>query len=226
MLPVVFSLLLGATHFWNEKIQIRQEYIRTRFISFVAGISVTYVFLDLLPEVYKGFEVFDRFIFIALLSGFAIAHITEKYIYQHSAPQVLRERLGILHSLAFFVYHLLIGVILVRLNNISNLDSFLFFLPVLFYSSVGVIALEKIHVRVWERPFIKILLSASTLIGVLIAEVLLGFDQLFNLLFGLVVGIFLYIAMIDFIPREAKGRPEYFAFGVLVYTLIIITTFI
>ena len=59
MLPIVFSLILGATHFWNEKIQIKQDYLRVRFTSFVAGISVTYVFLNLLPEVYRGFELFD-----------------------------------------------------------------------------------------------------------------------------------------------------------------------
>lgn len=226
MLPIIYSLILGATHLWNEKIQIRQEYVRVRFISFVAGISVTYVFLSLLPEVYQGFELFDRIIFISLLVGFSAAHIVEKYIYQHSAPTTLKERLGSIHSLAFFVYHFLIGVILVKLNRVSNLDSALFFLPILFYSSVGLIALEKIHSRVWERPYVKLLLSASTLVGVLVADLLLSFESFFSLLFGFVVGIFLYIALIDFVPREAKGKPAYFALGVLVYTLIIIATFI
>lgn len=225
MLPIIFSLILGATHFWNEKIQIRQEYVRIRLISFVAGISVTYVFLNLLPEVYKGYEVFDRIIFIALLTGFSAAHLSEKYIYQHSAPQALRERLGFIHTLAFFVYHLFIGVILVRLNAFSNLDSVLFFLPVLFYSGVGLVALEKIHSKIWERPVIKFLLALSTLVGVLLADILIGFDQAFNILFGFTVGLFLYISMIDFVPREARGRPEYFALGVLSYTLIIIATY-
>ena len=81
MLPIVFSLILGVTHFWNEKIQIRQEYVRIRFISFIAGTSVTYVFLNLLPEVYRGFELFDQLIFISLLAGFSVAHLIEKYIY-------------------------------------------------------------------------------------------------------------------------------------------------
>ncbi|MCH7541986.1 hypothetical protein IH981_04410 [Patescibacteria group bacterium] len=226
MLPIIFSLILGATHFWNENIQIKQDYVRVRFISFVAGISVTYVFLNLLPEVYQGFEIFNRFIFISLLAGFTLAHLVEKYVYQHSAPQTLKERLGSVHSIAFFVYHFLIGVILVKLNKTDNLNSVLFFLPILFYSAVGVVALEKIHSKVWERPLVKFILSASTLLGVLIADFLLGFNTFFNLLFGFIVGIFLYISLIDFIPREAKGRPEYFALGVLTYTLIIFATFI
>ena len=226
MLPIVFSLILGATHFWNEKIQIRQEYVRIRIISFVAGISVTYVFLNLLPEVYKGFEVYDRLIFISLLAGFSAAHLVEKYIYQHSAPQYLKERLSSVHSVAFFFYHFFLGVVLVRLNAMSGLDSVLFFLPVLFYSAVGLVSLEKIHTKIWERPTVKFLLSLSTLFGVLLAEALMGLELAFNILFGFIIGIFLYIVLIDFVPKEARGRPEYFALGVLAYALIIIATFI
>src|SRR3990167_2011951 len=102
-LPVIYSLIIGLVHFFNEKIQIRQEYFRVRILSFIAGISVTYVFLNLLPEVYKGFEFFDKVIFVSLLAGFTLSHIAEKYIYQHSAPQTLRESLGGFHSLAFFI---------------------------------------------------------------------------------------------------------------------------
>ncbi|OGY26885.1 MAG: hypothetical protein A2864_00350 [Candidatus Woykebacteria bacterium RIFCSPHIGHO2_01_FULL_39_12] len=226
MLPIVLSLILGATHFWNEKIQIRQEYVRIRLLSFVAGISVTYVFLNLLPEVYRGFELFDRLIFVSLLAGFSSFHLVEKYVYQHSAPQSLREKLGGVHSLAFFYYHFFIGVVLVKLNNIRTLYSVLFFLPILFYSAIGIVALEKIHPKIWEKTYIKFLLSLSTLAGVLSANILLSFENFFNLLFGFVVGIFLYIALADFVPREARGKTEYFALGVFVYTLIILATFV
>lgn len=225
LLPFFYSLVLAAVHFFNEKIQIRQEYVRVRVISFIAGISVTYVFLNLLPEVYKGYEVFDRFIFVSLLAGFSVAHVTEKYIYQHSAPQTLRESLGGVHSLAFFVYHFFIGVILVSLNKVSTIDSVLFFLPVLFYSAVGLLALERIHPRIWEKPSVKLLLSLSTLAGVLFADIFLGFTSVFELLFGFMVGAFLYIALIDFVPRESRGRPGYFILGVLSYALIIVATY-
>jgi len=226
VLPIIFSLILAAVHFFNEKIQIRQEYVRIRVISFVAGISVTYVFLNLLPEVYKGFELVDRLIFIFLLGGFTAAHITEKYVYQHSAPQTLREDLGGLHSSAFFLYHFFIGVIIVDLSRSSSLDSVLFFLPVLFYSAVGLLSLEKIHPKIWERPTVKFILSLSTLAGVLFADAFLGIQPVFSLLFGFIVGVFLYVALIDFVPKEARGRPEYFTLGVLIYTLILTAAFI
>ena len=226
VLPIIFSLILAAVHFFNEKIQIRQEYVRIRVISFVAGISVTYVFLNLLPEVYKGFEIVDRLIFIFLLGGFTAAHVTEKYVYQHSAPQTLRANLGGLHSLAFFLYHFFIGVILVDLSKSSSIGSVLFFLPVLFYSAVGLLSLEKIHPKIWERPVVKFILSLSTLAGVLFADAFLGIQPIFSLLFGFIVGVFLYVALIDFVPKEARGRPEYFALGVLIYTLILTATFI
>jgi len=224
ILPVIYSLILGITHFWNDKIQIRQEFARVRVISFVAGISVTYIFLNLLPEVYKSFEFFDRLIFISLLAGFSTAHLVEKYIYQHSEPLLLREKLGVIHLISFFFYHFFLGVILVKLNKVSSIDSVLFFLPVLFYSAVGITALERIHTKFRGVP-IRLLLSLSSLFGVLLADFLLAANTSFSLLFGLVVGAFLYITLMDFVPREAKGRPGYFALGVLVYTLIIVSTF-
>jgi len=225
-LPVIYSLILGVVHFFNEKIQIRQEFVRVRAISFIAGISVTYIFLNLLPEVYKGFELFDRIIFISLLAGFTLSHVIEKFVYQHSAPQTLRENLGGVHSAAFFLYYFFIGVIFVSLNNINALSSVLFFLPVMFYSAVGILSLEKIHPKIWERLSVKLLLSASSLIGVLFADVFLQYQIIFDLLFAFVLGTFLYTSLIDFVPRDAKGRPEYFVLGVLIYTLVIIAAFL
>ena len=128
--------------------------------------------------------------------------------------------------MAFFLYYFFIGVILVKLNETSSLISVLFFLPVMFYSAVGILSLEKIHSKVWEKPVIKLLLSSSTLMGALFADLLLGFDAVFNLLFAFVVGTFLYTALIDFVPREAKGKPEYFTLGVLIYTLVIVAAFL
>lgn len=225
-LPIIYSFILGVVHFFNEKIQVRQEYVRIRVISFIAGISVTYMFLILLPEVYDGFEIFDRVIFISLLAGFTISHITEKYIYQHSAPHSLKESLSGVHSLAFFIYYFFIGVILVRLNQINTLNAVLFFLPVMFYSAVGILSLERIHAKIWEKPSVKLLLSASSLVGVLFADFILQFSTLFDLLFAFVIGTFLYTALMDFVPREAKGRPEYFTLGVLIYTLVIVAAFL
>ena len=224
-LPIFYSSVLAAVHFYNEKIQIRNEYIRTRALSFVAGISVTYGFLNLLPEVYKGFAFFDRFIFITLLLGFVVAHLTEQYVYQHTSVETVREKLGEIHSLAFFLYHFTIGVILVDLSRDNTLRAVLFFLPILFYSAVGLIALERIHPKIWESPAVKLLLSLSTLFGVLFADSLLRLETIFSLLLAFVVGLFLYIVLIDFIPKEAKGRPEYFALGVFTYTVLIAATF-
>ena len=225
LLPIFYSLVLGLTHFFNEKIQIKHEYVHVRLVSFVSGITVTYVCLILLPEIYRGFALFNQFIFISILVGFTLAHISEKYVYQHSAPQTLKENLSGLHSLAFFVYHLLLGVIFVSLNQVNTLNSVLFFLPVLFYSSVGLISLEKIHSKVREHKSVKFLLSLSTLFGVLLADLLLSFGNTYNLIFGFIVGLFLYIALIDFVPKESRGRPEFFALGVFVYTLVIASTF-
>lgn len=221
-LAFVFGLILAVVHFFNEKLNIENKIWHIRAVSFVAGLSVTYAFLSLLPEAYESFQTQGKLIFIFIIVGFTSVYLTEKYIYKHQEKQaVLSSKLKEVHSIAFFFYYLLLGTILVDLSKIGNLQATLFFIPVLFYSAVGLVSLDKIHKKVIESRTIKFALSLSTIIGVLLSDVLLKTGAIFNSIFAFVIGAFIYIALIDFVPREKQGDPVYFAAGVIIYTIAI-----
>ena len=98
----------------------------------------------------------------------------------------------------------------------------LFYIPILFYGAVGLVSLDKIHHKISGHRLARIALSLSSIVGVIFADFLLNTEILFDMLFALVIGAFIYVALIDFIPREKRGEPIYFVLGVTLYTLLII----
>ena len=224
VLAIVFSTILALVHFFSHKIEIKSKLWNTRLISFVAGISVTYVFLSLLPEAYGSFERFDRLIFVFIVAGFTAVHVAEKYFYKNShRKSELQLNLKEVHSASFFLYYFLLGTILVDLSSQGPIRATLFFIPILFYAAVGLVSLNKIHTKVVGSKLFKAILSTSTIAGALLAEFLFSTRIIFDTLFAFVIGAFIYIALIDFIPKEKNGNPLFFTIGTIIYTILITT---
>ncbi|MCH8741547.1 hypothetical protein IH779_01465 [Patescibacteria group bacterium] len=226
LIAIFFSLFLGAIHFWNEKIFFKRETIKAKTMSFVAGASVAYVFLYLLPDLYKGVASINQWIFIFILLGFSLIHVLEKYFYQHTAGEERLFRFKEIHFFIFFLYYFIIGIILVDFLKLSIFNGLLLFMPVLFYAAVSRVSFVEVHVHIREQKFFRILLTLATFLGVLSASVILENAFLYHILLAFVIGAFFYIVIMDFIPREAKGRSEYFLLGISVYTILIILTWI
>lgn len=226
LISILLSSVLGAIHFWNEKIFFRQEETRQKTMSFVAGASVTYVFLYLLPDLYRGVTHFNQWIFIFILLGFSLIHFLEKYFYQHIQGKERLLRHKELHFSIFFLYYFIIGILLADFLKISLGKGLLFFVPIVFYAAVSRVSFEEVHIRLREQKIFRILLSLAALFGVLVASLILGQVFLYHVLLAFIAGAFLYIVIMDFIPREAKGRPEYFLLGAGLYTLLISLTWI
>lgn len=226
MLPVVLGLVLAVVHYFSDRIHPEDPVIKHKLVSFVAGISITYIFLLLLPEVYKGIESLEKFLFLFILAGFASFHLIEKHIYQHESKETLHEELRVAHSAMFFFYHLIIGIILVGLVNINAVGGILFFVPILFHTAVSSASLKGIHISIRKTILLKIILSCSTLFGVLIAYFVMVPSPVLHSLLGFIVGSLLYIVIRDSIPKETEGKAIYFVLGVVVYALIIWFTWV
>ncbi|MCH7771524.1 MAG: hypothetical protein IIA49_11010 [Bacteroidetes bacterium] len=150
----------------------------------------------------------------------------EKYFYQHTVGEERLFRFKEIHFFIFFLYYFIIGIILTNFLEINILKGFLLFIPILFYAAVSRISFVEVHIHIREQKFFRILLALATLLGVLSASVILENIFLYHILLAFIIGAFFYIVIMDFIPREAKGRPEYFLLGVSIYTLFITLTWI
>ena len=153
-------------------------------------------------------------------------HLAEKYIYQHTKKEIRLKELKEVHSITFFIYYLLIGIILFNAFANDYIQGLLIFIPLLFHTTLGAVSLRQIHHSLSEKKSVKIILSLSPLIGVLIASYL-EFSFLINqALLSFISGIFLYIVTRELIPKENKGDPFDFILGVSVYTILIVTTWL
>jgi len=221
MLPIIMGLVLAVVHYFSERIEPKNEAIKHKAVSFIAGISITYIFLLLLPEVYEGIESLNQFLFIFILTGFASSHLIEKHIYQHRSKEILQEQLRIAHSATFFIYHFVIGVLLVELVSINVVSGLLFFIPILFHTAVSSASLKGIHVSIRERIMLKIILSCSTLFGVLLAYLAVMPSNVLHAFLGFIVGSLLYIVIRDSITKETQGKAIYFVLGIIIYAFLI-----
>ncbi len=80
IIPIILALSLGVLFFiieiFKEKIQIH--------ISFISGISISFFFLVLMPEILSKLPEFplglDTFDFLFILIGFSFIHLSDKFI--------------------------------------------------------------------------------------------------------------------------------------------------
>jgi len=158
---------------------------------------------------------------LSALIGFALFHTLEKYIYQHESGKQLRKDLKKLHIVFFFIYHFLIGLVLINITQVDIINGILLFIPILLFTSLSVVSMKEIHMILTTRKIVRVFLSLSTLFGLLLGILIDMHVFLYNMLFGFVVGSLLYIIIVESLPKEREGNPLYFILGLVFYTIII-----
>ncbi len=225
MLEFIFGIILSLTQYFNTRLLKKFHKYRVHLISFAAGLSSSYLFLLLLPEVYNGFLVLENFMFLILFIGFVSIHITEKYIYKHVDKKRINQDVRTVHHITFFIYHFIIGIILVSFLKQSIRMGTLFFIPIWFHTTVSSIALTEIyHKHIKERTITKLLLSLSAILGITLAVLVMTPTIIYFTLLALITGALTYIIVKDLTPKGKEGNINMFILGVISYSLIIIIT--
>lgn len=222
---LVFAAILAVVHFFGEEID-EQTYPHQHLIaSFAAGLTVAYIFLQLFPELHAGVDSAGNIVFLLSLGGFAVMHLTEKYIYHHDlTAEEFKEDFREFHSAFLFIYHLALGVIIWFLLQDSLARGILFFIPVLFHTSVSSLSLSELDEDIKDSLSVRIAVSSSVLLGVLIASLLSITAFQFYTIIATVTGMFLYVVISDSIRPGDETEPLGFLLGAVIYTLIILAT--
>ena len=224
MLAYLYGIILVFIHFYNNEIAHFCHKYKERIISFGGGVSIAYLFLLLFPELYKANGATSSLSFIALLLGFSIFHIAEKHVYQHKSKKRILKELKEVHSIAFFIYHFLLGITIFYFANISIEIGLLFFIPIFFHSAVSNISLSELHHHIKEKIEYRIILALSPVLGILLAEFLNIPTNIFNTILGLVIGALLYVIIRDTLPKGKQGDIHYFIAGTIFMLLLLFIT--
>jgi hypothetical protein len=222
---LLFGVILGTVHYFSERFNFK-DIKKMIGVSFTAGILITYLFLELFPTLLEVGGAFNRISLVFVLVGFTIFHVIEKYIYQHSkSTKTLKRELKEIHTISLFIYYLVLGMVLANISEFVGLQAaILFFMPLLLHAALSSISLSELHGVIRGNTTIKFLLSFSTLIGILFATFFEIVQSLHQALMGSIIGMLLYVTIVDSIPKEREGRPGFFLLGVILYAAIIALT--
>jgi len=214
----ILALILSIVDFFTEGLFSKASPNKMKFISVSAGVSVSYIFLILLPEIYLRSMEINRLLFLTVLFGFGIFHIIEKYIRQNFTGPALRKEHRVVHSVSSFVYFFVVGFLLVKLAGVNNdLSAVLLFIPIMLH-----IIIDSLPRRHTKKHYLRAFSASSPFLGAISAS-FIDVGQTGNtMLLGLVGGALLYTVVRESLPRERKGRPMYFITGLLLFTVLIL----
>ena len=217
LLVIVLAVIVGLTHYFSNRYEMKHKENVPKIISFSAGVSITYVLLELFPVFTEVALSINKLIFVSVLFGFITHHLIEKEIYKHNHKHELIRMLSLEENVSSFIYHFIIGMVLVAFVNQSVIQALLYFLPMITFTLVTTLPSHFSADR-------AIIISFSTLLGVTTAIV---FDLALWLEFslvGIVIGMLLLTVIRHHIPFGRKGKIGYFTLGFIIYSILIISS--
>lgn len=218
--PLILAGLLSLLNFYSEVFAKIMKKHNIPILSFSSGILITFIFLQMFPEIENGLGFLGDKIYFAIFAGFVLFHLTERYVYQHiKDKKKLMENLSELHIFGFFIEHFILGLTLVVVFSLPNIGGSLIFLPLALLTISSSISLEHIH-SFSRNSISKFLLSISIFVGAFIATFARMEDVLFYYLFGFLIGSLLYIVVRDMMPKGERGNVKFFILGILIMVML------
>jgi hypothetical protein len=219
---LVYPLMLTLTQYLSDKINIERSKRRQDIAAFAAAIAISYLILVFLPETYSG--GLSVVFFFPILIGFTTIHVFEKLIYKKFSGSVSLKRRHTyhdeLHAIILFVYHFVIGVVIINLLRNDFETGLLFIPPLLLFATIGNWSVH--HHYVTKTTWIRVVLASSTMLGAISATFITYPEVVHKSLLSFAAGILLFIIVRESLPKEKKGNPLLFTLGVLFYSGIIL----
>ncbi|MFT4326575.1 MAG: hypothetical protein ACMXYK_03690 [Candidatus Woesearchaeota archaeon] len=217
MIEIILGGVVSIIHYFSENVFFKFKRHFEKISSFSAGIALTYIILHLFPFFSEGANEINEFLFLSVLIGFLFFHLIEKVIYRKAAKDSLQKDLAAEDSAVSFLYHFLVGILMVSFFEKGFQDGILFFIPILFYTGTSVMTVD-----ITPNQFIKAGLALSTFIGAIFGKYfyVLSQEGLYAFL-GFIIGALLFTVTRHSIPGGNKGEPFFFTMGIVFYSIIL-----
>ncbi len=221
LIPFALVLSLSLVQFLSDRINIERSKYREHLISFAAAISITYLLFSLLPKAYLGSSGLT--LFVPLIAGFIFIHLLEKLFFGRYASRFSIKRVKTyhdeLHFLVLFIYHFVIGAVLVSMLGTDLKSGLLFLPPLMMFSTIGNWSLHHAYLK--QIPHRRLFLASSTILGALFANSSLNGTLEETLMVNFVAGILLFMVVRESIPNPKEGKPLIFLAGIIIYAIIL-----
>lgn len=227
------ALVLASVHLLSGRLTFLQAIPRSRWLSVAGGVSVSYVFLHLLPELQDrqlALEeqlvpiALEHHLYIVALAGLVIFYGLEKMVRKDEARgrQKGDHSLHVfwLHVISFSLYNGLIGYLLVREKQQETLGLFLFVVALALHFLVNDHALRHEHRDAYHRRA-RWLLALAVLGGWTLGIVTVLGERYIAALFAFLTGGIVLNVLKEELPEERRSRFWAFAAGAVGYALLV-----
>jgi len=222
IIPFSLVFLLSLAQFFSDRLNIERSVFREYISSFAAAIAITYLLFSFLPEAYNNSS--GLVLFVPLISGFVLIHLMEKIFYKKFSGRYSLQKMKTfhdeLHSVILFIYHFVIGVVLIGILETNLISGLLFLPPLLLFTTIGNWSLQHAYLK--NIPHTRLLLASSTMLGALFAKSAFINPLIEKSMINFAAGILLFIIIRESLPKEKEGRPEMFVLGIIVYGAMLI----
>lgn len=195
-------------------------------LSLSSGMLVSIIFVEILPRLYSVHPYQNGpEIYLGIVLGFVIYHITEKYLYQHGKEHyAIRKKLTQFHLSGSILENFLKGFMITYIFTLESLNVVRFFALLPFFTeniARGIILGHRSSKLNFTTSFILSIVVAF-LLGASIAYLIPVHSEYFHWLFSFAVGAFIYFVIRDEIPHGARGKPIFFTIGAILTVLFIL----
>lgn len=202
----------------NEELFTHLDFIT----SFSAGITISYVFMMVMPELFNGVSFFGRLEFFLSLAGFSSIYLAKNRLRRKDNVEKIRKDYQELHSIFIIFYYTTIGYLITYLIMRAPVEGFILFIPILLHSAFNSISMRELHEDVLNNAVVKGLIGISPIVGALIAAKIGIPERAFYGLFGIVAGMFFYVALHDSVRPAERGHELGYILGATLYSVFII----
>lgn len=233
---LIGALLLAAVHWGARVLSWTYEAPRKGWLSAAGGVSVAYVFVQLLPEVAAAqaaigetdaagaLPYLESHAWLLALVGLAIFYSLEMHaqrIKARGGTGQTSDTVGRIHIGSFAVYNAVLGSLLLQQAERDLWSLVTFTVAIGLHLLVNDASLRAHHGRIYHDVG-RWVLAAAVLIGWALSTVTELSEAAVGLPLALVSGAVVLNVMKEELPQESKSRVLPFVLGAAGYTILLL----
>lgn len=233
-LSLASVVLLSLVHVLADTLRLKRQMPQKYWLSFADGISISYVFLGLLPKIVDGTASFPASLggatdilkhspFLPLLIGLVAFYGMERLVEKpadaagsHAADEGTGLRVWI-HLGSYAFYKAIIGYLIVQMNNPASIAVFVISMAIHFL--VVDYRMMEIHKEVYQRIG-RWALTFAILAGWIVGVTTVISPVLVTLLLSFLAGGIVLVVLEEEFSRAHPSSFLAFAAAVIVYAVV------
>ncbi|MRX71553.1 hypothetical protein GJU40_05105 [Bacillus lacus] len=228
-LNIGFLLILMGVHILSKYLKIMERKTLSILLSIASGVSVSYIFIHLLPKLNEyqeiaepAFGFIENTTYYFAMVGLVFFYGLERKVWhlKDRSKRLSKNSIFWIHLISFTIYNFLIGYLLMKGNKEEFMDMLLYMIAVgVHFISVNH-GLHDISTRQYDKVG-RWILSISVFSGWLYGNFSSLNEEVIGILFGFLSGSIVLNLLKEELP-EGKDRNFWaFALGIVLYSILL-----